>query len=259
MPCTKKDADLSPHFTDQELHLAMALQQHLLPKAPPQLANFEIASHYHPAHYLTGDCYDFVTLPNNEFGLFIADVSGKSLPAALIMTLSLTLFRCLAPLHSSPSTLLKELNHKLQPYLTQNFFVTACYAILKPQTHTLTLARAGHETPLHFHNSTVTPLRSPGMALGIDKGSRFDSLITNSDVSLQSGDSVTFYTDGVNETLDLNNEEFGMERLKQTIQTAHLQKSGAPFLLNTIVKTLDNYRNTAIPSDDLTLITLYVR
>ena len=259
MSCSKKAIDLSPSFTDQELHIAAALQQYLLPKPPAQLDNFEIEAYYRPANYLTGDCYDFVNLPKAEIGLFIADVSGKSLPAALIMTSTLTLFRSLAQLHSSPSNLLKELNHKLKPYLLQNFFVTACYAILKPKTRTLTLARAGHEAPLHSHASIVTPLRSPGIALGIDKGARFDSLITDSDVSLQSGDSVTFYTDGVNETLDLNNEEFGMERLKQTIQEAHAQKSGAQFILNTIVKTLDNYRNTAVLSDDLTLFTLYVR
>ena len=253
MDCSQK-AISSSFFSDQELRLAIAFQQHLLP-SPPQLQGFEIATYSRPAHYLTGDFYDFVSLSNSCLGLLIGDASGKSLPASLLMTFTLSLFRSLAPHYHSPSALLKELNRQLHPGLSNNLFVTACYGILNLDNCTLTLARAGHEPPFHCGHSKVQILRSPGMALGIDKGPRFDSLITDSEISLKSGDTVTFFTDGVNEAMDLTNEEFSMERLKQTLEKANPQ--GAKALLDTILKTLDNYRNSAPQSDDVTLITLY--
>ena len=246
------------YFTDHEVHLAIALQQHLLPQPPAQYQGCEIAVHCQPARYLTGDFYDFITLPDSSLGIFIADVAGKSLPASLIMTQTLTLFRFLAPHYQSASALLKELNRRLQPNLSHNLFVTACYSILNVEHHTLTVARAGHETPLHYQQGNVTTLRPSGMALGIDKGERFDNLMAENNVSLQSGDSVIFFTDGLNETLDLNNEEFGMERLKQAIQENAKPVAGAKPLLDGILKTLHDYRGPTLPTDDLTLITLYV-
>ncbi|MBX7156860.1 MAG: serine/threonine-protein phosphatase [Verrucomicrobiae bacterium] len=250
-------------FSQSDINKALTFQKHLLPKTPPTFAQLELASTYQPAQYLSGDFYDFFSFSDHCLGILIADVAGKGLPAALVMTLALTHFRHLAPTHSSPSALLKEMNRRLNADCCDNLFITACYAIVDIKNNSLTIARAGHEIPLHYNSTqaTLTPIESPGMALGIDKGERFDRLIQDSVITLQSGDSVTFFTDGVNETQNNNEEEFGMERLKQSIET--IEKNGpktghAQFLLENIIKKIKHYRDSALPTDDLTLITLYV-
>lgn len=254
----------SSPFSEKDVSRAIALQKHLLPKIPSNLPHFELATIYQPAQYLSGDFYDFQLLSHQRLGIFIADVAGKGLPASLVMTLALTHFRYLAPSYSSPAELLKEMNRRLTSDCYDNLFVTACYAIIDCEKLHLTLARAGHEVPLHYQSAhaTITPLQSPGMALGIDKGDRFDKLITDSVIPLQSGDSVTFFTDGVNETQNSNEEEFGMDRIKQAIKNT--EKSGpstsrAQFLLGNLTREIEEFRGSATPVDDLTLITLYVK
>jgi sigma-B regulation protein RsbU (phosphoserine phosphatase) len=254
----------SSPFSEKDVSRAIALQKHLLPKTPSNLSHFELATIYQPAQYLSGDFYDFHSFSNQRLGILIADVAGKGLPAALVMTLALTHFRYLAPSYTSPAELLKEMNQRLSNDCYDNLFVTACYAIIDFEERRLTLARAGHEVPLHYQhaNASIIPLHAPGMALGIDKGDRFDKLIADSVIPLQSGDSVTFFTDGVNETQNSNEEEFGMDRIKQLI--ASLEKSGprtnrAQFLLANLMQEIEQFRGSATPVDDLTLITLYVK
>jgi len=119
-------------------------------------------------------------------------------------------------------------------------FISMAYVILEPSQNRVTLCRAGHDAPLLYKrsNQSVTPLKPRGMALGIDSGSVFDRLTTDFDVSLERGDCLVLYTDGVTEALDSEGLEFGLERTVQSVRASAMQGSSA-----IITRVIDDVRN----------------
>lgn len=204
----------------KELEIARGIQQSILPESPPLVEGIDLAALNIPAQEIGGDFYDFIPLSKDRWGLVIADVSGKGIPAALFMALSRTLIR--ASTASNPAALeaINQANRMICEDSKTAMFVTLFYAILDAKSRTLTYVNAGHNPPVLFQSesSRVAMLKAHGIALGVVD----DAGLESSEMELKSGDVLMLYTDGVTEAMNENNEEFGLERAVNLIRDSRM-------------------------------------
>lgn len=244
---------------ESELKNAREVQRILLPQQDPVIPGFRISGTNLPARIISGDYYDYIELGNQKIGIAIADVSGKGVPAGMLMAMCRSVLRSVASGEDSPSAVMASVNRQLFPDIREDMFISMAYSILNAATGTLTLSRAGHEPALLFRRDTgkVELLRSPGLALGIDSGAVFERVTRDQEVTMQSGDCVLFYTDGVKEALNGTEEEFGMERMCESFRLAAPQGSEA--VLARIQEELKDFTGEGPQMDDITLVVIEKR
>src|SRR3954462_5013426 len=186
---------------DHDLEIARDIQRILLPSEAPAVAGFEISGINVPARQVSGDYFDYIKVDDRRLGVAIADVSGKGVPASLIMAICRSVLRSTAPENPSPSDVLQKVNRQLYPDIKEDMFISMAYLIHDHAHNKITLSRAGHDAPLLYKYSTktVTPIKPPGMAVGIDSGDVFDRITRDFSVELERDDCLIFYTDGVTE------------------------------------------------------------
>jgi len=237
---------------DHDIAVAREIQRILLPSSAPTVEGFNCAALNIPAQQVSGDYFDFIQVDANRWGISVADVSGKGIPASLIMAMCRSVLRSKAPGNLSPAQVLREVNRQLYPDIQEDMFITMIYLIVEPAGRII-LARAGHEAAFlcrdHFKHIDV--IDAPGMALGIDAGDVFDEVIKDVTVELSPLDTVVVYTDGINEALDEQGNEFGQEQLKAVLQEAGPQS--VDFLVKTIVDRVQNFSKGHPQNDDITL------
>ena len=244
---------------DLDLSLASGIQQMLLPKEAPQIAGLDIDARYTPAQKVSGDFYDLFVLPGNRLGVAVADVSGKGIPASLLMAMCRTDLRQIAPRHESPAQTLRELNRTLGGDL-RGMFITILYAVIDPARGEVTLARAGHELPLFLRRDPVTGgavaeyVGSEGMPLGMVPDEIFSVVIADRTEPFQVGDALVLYTDGLTEAPNDEDKEFSNARLADAGRT--LQAGRARELNDGILETVHRFTGTTELRDDLTLVTI---
>ena len=199
---------------EQELRVARRIQQALLPEATPQLDGWKITRYYQPAREVGGDFYDFLRLQDSRVGLVIGDVSGKGIPAAVLMANTQSVLRTVAQRGPAPGQALMEANEVLCAYVPPNMFITCFYGILDPESGRLLYANAGHNLPCcQRHNGRVDELRARGMPLGLMPGMGYEEKET----ILAPGDSTLFYSDGLVEAHDPEGQMFGFPRLRELV------------------------------------------
>lgn len=237
---------------EEELSVARQIQLSLLPKTPPLVPGWEFAAFYRPARLIGGDFYDFFDLPGKpgEWGVIIADVADKGVPSALYMTLSRTVIRTMALSGRSPASALMRSNNLILEDSQSDLFLSALYGKLDTETGRLVFCNAGHNPALwwraaegEFHELTTL-----GIILGAFNGVELEE----QRVDLAPGDIVVFYTDGVTETINHDEEEFGTDRLQEVI--AYLAQGSALQIREGIVNAVDAFAQGAPPFDDLTLV-----
>jgi sigma-B regulation protein RsbU (phosphoserine phosphatase) len=190
---------------------ARTIQQALLPKSSPYIPGFAISGLCVPAGAIGGDWYDFIPIQDGRWGLVLADVSGKGTAAALLMAATRGVLRSLAEASCTPSGVLRKVNQLLVEDLPPARFVTMVYAILDPAKCTLTIASAGHLQPLLIHGEEAKFLHTEaGMPLGLGLGE-----YSHAEIQLTPGSRVVFYSDGITEAANPDDEEYGQLRLKQ--------------------------------------------
>jgi PAS domain S-box-containing protein len=233
---------------EQELHIARLIQQTLLPKSLPGLPDYEVAAYYQPARQVGGDFYDFLELPDGRLGLIVGDVSGKGVPAALVMAITRTMLQAAYRL-GSPGEILEHVNNTLYRDIPPNMYVTCLAALLDSRTGRLQYANAGHDLPYLRHADSVSKLRATGMPLGLMPGMSYEQ----KEFTLQPGDSVLLYSDGLVEAHDPQREMFGFPRL-QGLVGAH---PGGATLIDTLLAELERFAGEEWEQeDDITLVTL---
>jgi len=244
---------------ESELKNAREVQRILLPQQDPLIPGFRISGTNLPARMISGDYYDYINLEEQKFGIAIADVSGKGVPAGLLMAMCRSVLRSVAAGEISPSRALAAVNRQLFPDIREDMFISMAYSVLDAATGKLTLSRAGHEPALFFRRETgrVELLRSPGLALGIDSGAVFERVTQDQEVTLKSGDCVLFYTDGVKEALNDQEEEFGMERMSDVFRVA--APLGAEIALSRMQDELKQFTGDGPQMDDITLVAIEKR
>jgi sigma-B regulation protein RsbU (phosphoserine phosphatase) len=197
---------------------ARQMQQTLLPKQPIRIGEFSASGTCVPIHAVGGDWFDYFPLDDRRIGITLGDVSGKGMPAALLMAACRSSLRHHAKTHPGPAAVLTALNQTLQSDFPQGNFVTMIYAVLDTATTVLTLAAAGHPSPLLVTNRAVDVLELPnGLPLGLRDWS-FEEFTH----PLGPESSVLLYSDGVLEVADPQGEEFGIERLKDACRRANI-------------------------------------
>src|SRR5437763_14084884 len=205
---------------DHDLEIARDIQRILLPAEAPSVNGFEIAGLNVPARQVSGDYFDYIKVDEERLGVCIADVSGKGVPASLIMAICRSVLRSQATGNPSPAEVLQKVNRQLYPDIKEDMFISMAYLVLDHARSAVILARAGHDAPLLYAQKTgqVSPLKTPGMVVGIDSGDVFDRLTKDVAVPLEPGDCILLYTDGITEALDNEGNEFGLERMMQAFR-----------------------------------------
>src|SRR5213082_3740001 len=160
---------------DHDLEIARDIQRILLPAEAPIVKGFEISGLNIPARQVSGDYFDYIEIDESRLGVAIADVSGKGVPASIIMAICRSVLRSQAPGNPSPSDVLQKVNRQLYPDIKEDMFISMAYVILDHARHSVTLSRAGHDAPILYRRAddSVTMIKPPGMVVGIDSGSVF--------------------------------------------------------------------------------------
>ncbi len=235
-----------------ELNIAREIQQSFLPETVPLLKGFDLAATSHPAKEVGGDFYDFIPISENKMGLVIADVSGKSVPAALFMVLSRAMVKASATGNPTALEVAKKANDLIAADAKSGMFVTLFYAILDQEARTLRYVNAGHNPPLVLNGVTgdLTLLKTRGIAMGVMD----DAEMEEREIEIGEGDVVVFYTGGATEAVDERFNQFGVERLVETVRkNGHLPAAG---LVEKIIDEVLAFSRDAPQFDDITLMVL---
>jgi len=228
---------------DREAQEARAIQQALFPKSSPFIPGFAVTGFSIPAGAVGGDWYDFLPLDGGLWGLVLADVSGKGMPAALLMSSTRGMVRSLAQACCTPSEVLARLNQLMVADFPSGKFVTLIYAVLDPANRTLTFANAGHLPPLLVTGEEARFLPSEtGLPLGLRCGS-----FSETRVDLPENSRLVFYSDGITEAENQNGEEYGVARLEK-----HLR--GLEACPESILHDVHSFVNGTGLSDDASVI-----
>lgn len=241
-----------------DLRLASSIQRYLLPENLPQTESLEFAVKYLPQQLIGGDFYDFFKLPHGKIGVVIGDVSGKGIPAAILMALCQTKLRYIAMSGKSPAKTLCLLNSEMVHAMRSDMFITIIYLVIDPKSGEARFARAGHEPPLLARadsDEAALPLKSSGMALGMVSEELFDEVMEDASFKMNSGDVLVLYTDGLTEAANPEGGEFTAKKLAQTIST--LRSRNANDLNDEIIKSVEAFMGPGNKyGDDLTLLTV---
>jgi sigma-B regulation protein RsbU (phosphoserine phosphatase) len=232
---------------EQDLRMARDIQQGLLLEAVPRLPGWEISAASLPARDLGGDLYDFLPLKDGWHGVMIGDVSGKGLPAALRMAVARTVFRHEARRGAGPGQTLAAVNNGVLSEIPQGM-VTMLYVMLNTHNGGIRIANAGHNYPVII-NGQVHEMELTGLPLGV----MGDSDYTEISSTLDHGDTILLYTDGVVEATNSKGEMFGYERLEGVLQANEGMKPRV--LLATLLHEL-RFWGGADQADDITMVIL---
>ena len=244
------------HLLDRDLEIAREIQKILLPSNSPVVPGYQISGINIPARALSGDYFDYLLVDQEHIGIAIADVSGKGIPASLIMTLCRSALRGHAYEEVSPSSVLHQVNRQLYSDMKEDMFISMAYVTLNFQTNQALLARAGHDAPLLYRarDCSIERLNPKGMAVGIDSGKVFDKFCNDFPFHFEQGDCLLLYTDGVTEAMDRHGTEFGIERLMQYLKESALESSEN--LLKRLTENIQAFIHHQLQHDDITLITI---
>lgn len=247
--------ELNKKRLESEMRLALDIQRNLLPKDIPQFDKFGLAGMSLPSSHVGGDYYDFIVLSESELLFAIADVSGKGIPAALLMANVQAALRALAPLRLPLLDLIVRLNNIVYLNTTPDKFVTFFCGRLNIETGLVEYVNAGHNPPLLVRKSgEIEMLRDGGLILGFtDLPFEYEQ----GSVMLERGDTVVCYTDGVTEAMSSNAEEYGESRLTDIFHTNKF--SSAEEVVDYIVKDVQAYAVNTPQFDDLTVAVVKAR
>ena len=249
---------------DEELRIARQIQMSLLPRGPLDVPGLSITALCVPAREVGGDYYDFFKLPNEKLGVLIADVSGKGTSAALYMAELKGLVLSLSQIYQSPRQLLLEVNRIISDNLDARSFITMTYAVLDMRARVMTYARAGHTPMIHLAGSGEADreariLIPDGLVVGLrieGAAEKFAALLEEQTISLQTGDVIVLYTDGITEAMDSESDLFGDARLQKLVEEHGHLDSGE--LRERILREIESFVGGADQHDDMTMILIKV-
>ena len=245
----------------RELALAAEVQQRLLPSRAPEGAAMEIAGFCEPARGVGGDYYDFINFDNNQLGLAIADVAGKGMPAALLMSTVQATLRSLTARNGSPasydlSSIVSKLNRLLFNTTNGEHYVTFFYATFDQTTQRLTYVNAGHNPPLYLQadsNLQFRELTSGGLVAGAFEHAAYEQ----ETVQMKRNDLLFLYTDGLTEALNVEGEEFGTNRIMETLKS--IASLSADQIRDVVVRRVKDWCAGMSLHDDLTFVVMKVK
>lgn len=243
----------------KELEIARNVQMRFLPAHVPQFPGLELASICRPAMEVGGDYFDFVPHGQEALSVFIGDVSGKGVSAAFFMTMAKGIIKTLVKRLASPKQLLTEMNEVFYENSPKEIFISLIYGYFDMQQRTLTFARAGHNPLIVRKREGREPelLHPQGLAIGMDSGRHFAKTIEEITVPLTPGDTFVFYTDGISESMNVEGEEFGEEKLCALVNAN--AGENASTVLEKITAEVSTFAHGAQQHDDFTMVVVRVQ
>jgi serine phosphatase RsbU (regulator of sigma subunit)/anti-sigma regulatory factor (Ser/Thr protein kinase) len=217
---------------EQELRVARVIQETLLPKELPRLDNWQLEALWQPAREVSGDFYDFMEFPDGKLGIVTGDVTGKGVPAALVMATTRSILRSVAERLVTPGQVLERTNNLLCPDIPRNTFVTCLYVLLDPVCGRILFANAGHNLPEKCTLDGARELRVTGMPLGLLPGMAYEE----KEAFLEPGESIFLYSDGLVEAHNPDGEMFGFPRLREFISETRKCTDQIHMLMDELVK-----------------------
>ncbi|HEV7426653.1 MAG TPA: SpoIIE family protein phosphatase [Thermoanaerobaculia bacterium] len=235
---------------DEELRTAYTIQRRLLPSALPEIEGYRFAGANRPCKTVSGDYYDVVVRPDGRIYFVIADVSGKGITAALVMSSVATAFAIFTRHDPTPADLLRDINATLAPKTSPSKFVTMVAGVLDPATGVVSFANAGHVAPLVVSKNGVEALHSTDIVVGILP----DAQYRNQSLTLAAGDSLVLFTDGVTEAENIAEEQLGLDPVCDMLRTMHGSEAHA--ILETIDTHVHEFIGEVPAGDDVTMLAM---
>ncbi len=232
----------------EELRTAARIQENLLPKTLPKIPGYDLAAFNLPARSVSGDYYDFIPLPNSRLAFCLGDVSGKGMPAALLMANLQATLRGQVLLDLMPEKCLSNTNFLLYKSTTPEKFATLFLGLLNFETNRLTYCNAGHDAPFLVSRTAVNRLTTGGTVLGFMEAFPFEQTT----LDFNSGNVLVLYSDGITETMNDRGEEFGETRLQECI--CKVKDQPAATILKHILSNVNQFKNQEEQIDDMTLV-----
>ncbi len=250
-----KDREATQRALERELSIATRIQASLLPTGVPETPGYEVKPYYQSAKEVGGDYYDFLLREDGRLLIVVADVAGKGIPASLVMTMTRSLVRMAARESVSPKAMLTQVNRTLARDMTRGMFVTLALVEIDLTTGAIQLLRAGHNPPLWCsqREQRVRSLQPAGMALGMPQ-TKFEQNLEVTELTLDPGDLLILYTDGITEAMSREGREYTSERLTAIVEEN--ARHPAADILERVLGDVQTHVNGAEPSDDITLVVI---
>lgn len=236
---------------DEQLNITREIQRSFLPDTNPQIHRYDIAGTNIPSEQVGGDYYDFIPIVEGQTGIVVGDVSGKGIPAALIMASFRSSLLAEIRNNYSIATICRKVNSLVYESVRAGNFVSAVYGVLDSKNHIFTFCNCGHNLPVHIkYNGEVDYLKEGGQVMGVSPDVQYEQR----PAFINAGDIIVLYTDGVTEVFDSKGREFGMDRLIKVVKD---NKNLPAFeILDKIVTTARAFASKEHLFDDLTAIVL---
>jgi sigma-B regulation protein RsbU (phosphoserine phosphatase) len=238
----------------REMDLAGEVQRGFLPKELPVTESWQFAVSLKPARETSGDFYDFRLLPDNNIGILVADVMDKGVGAALLMALCWFIIRSYAERYpKEPEKVLAAVNHRLLQEINIKSYLTVFYGELDPSNGKLVYSNAGHPPPLVVTGQKrrmIKELNRTGLPLGLFKNKSWEHGV----VTLNPGDVLSIYTDGISEAQNARGLFFGDSRLKKILRRNN--NASAQTIMDSILRDVDNFQGEMNQADDMALMVI---
>lgn len=245
------EAALKQRELERDMKLAHEVQHGFLPDHPPALAGYQFFDFYQPADQIGGDYYDYIPMPDGRVAVLVADVVGHGVAAALLMAKFSAEARFSLFSEATPAAAVTRLNERLNELNLQRF-VTMILVVLDPADHRAAIVNAGHMAPLHrrLNGNVEEPGETiAGLPLGITGGITYEQV----EVGIEPGESLTLYTDGINETIDARGEFFTIDRMRRLLT----ERRGSPTELGqALIEDVTRFLGRAPQNDDMCLVCL---
>ncbi len=242
---------------EEELNIAKDLQVSMLPAACPDIKGLEIAAYSMSAQEVGGDFYDFIDMSEEKVGMLIGDVTGKSVSGALVMSASRSVFRMLSEEDSTVADIMIRANRRIKKDIKRGMFVALLYAVVDSHEKTIALCSAGQTQPVYIpagsENVSLIETRGDTFPLGILD----DVEYVDTHLVLKPGDKIVFYTDGIVEAMNADEEMFGFERLKEVMQS--VRGHDVTSVMNETIERVNAFAGDRPQHDDITIIVLGVK
>lgn len=239
---------------EKELDVAREIQRKILPAKNPEYEDMFISTVFIPAFEVGGDYYDFFSISENKFSFIIADVSGKGISAAFVMAEIKGIFESLSRLTESPKEILTRANQILNGTLNKKNFVSALYGVVDLVKHELHFSRAGHCPTILLRDGKALNYKPSGIGLGLADNNLFQENLEEFKITMQQGDNLVFYTDGITEAKNKFLEDFGEERFISTL--LKYSNQSVEIMTNEVIKEVTLFSQDHYQYDDITLVIL---
>ena len=252
---TAHEAEIEKEKLEHDMSVGREIQQTLLPKSLYKIPGYDLDAFYLSAKEVGGDYFDLIAIDKSKLGVIVADVSGKGIQGAMIMTIMRTVMNIAAVGNLSCKNCLGRTNRFLADRIKRGMFVTAFYVILDCRKHKLLFSSAGHNPMLIYRAATkkIEQYNPTGIALGFDKGPLFERTLKEAEEVLRPGDRFVLYTDGVVESMNEDHEEFTDARFEEFVM-ANAEEDSKTFI-HKLVAELKKHQGKAPQHDDITIVT----